>query len=127
MLCSDLGSSACSQRVVAAFTAIPCGSGVSHAWGEVSVVSQRLRLSALGLGLESLLYTTQTRRAPTQRPSCVVFRYDEHVAVVMAAFRERTAGAHPSMPLVHRVDILQERAPSGRASKMCISHISLQV
>ena len=39
----------------------------------------------------------------------VKFTYDEHVSVVMAAFRERSQGPHPSMPLVHRVDILDER------------------
>ena len=39
----------------------------------------------------------------------VVFKYDEHVSVVMAAFRERSQGPHPSMPLVRRVDILDER------------------
>ena len=36
------------------------------------------------------------------------FEYDEHVAVVMAAFRERTRTPHASMPLVHRVDVLRE-------------------
>ena len=40
----------------------------------------------------------------------VKFTYDEHVSVVMAAFRERGhADRTPSMPLVHRVDILDER------------------
>ena len=39
----------------------------------------------------------------------VKFTYDEHVSVVMAAFRERSQGPHPSMPLVRRVDILDER------------------
>ena len=42
----------------------------------------------------------------------VEFKYDEHVSVVMAAFRERTQSPHPSMPLVHKVDILEERAES---------------
>lgn len=42
----------------------------------------------------------------------VEFCYDEHVAVVMAAFRERTQTPHSSMPLVHRVDVLEERAES---------------
>lgn len=45
----------------------------------------------------------------------IEFRYDENVAVVMAAFRERSQTPHPSMPLVHRVDILEERAESTAA------------
>ena len=39
----------------------------------------------------------------------LTFTYDENVTVVMAAFRERTRTPHSSMPLVHRVDILDER------------------
>lgn len=39
----------------------------------------------------------------------IEFEYDEHVAVVMAAFRERTRTPHASMPSVHRVDVLRER------------------
>jgi hypothetical protein len=39
---------------------------------------------------------------------CNLYRYG--VAVVMAAFRERTQAPHASMPLVRRVDILEERA-----------------
>ena len=39
----------------------------------------------------------------------VTFTYDENVATVMAAFRERTQTPHASMPVVHRVDILEER------------------
>ena len=46
----------------------------------------------------------------------VVFKYDEPVAVVMSAFRERTRGPHPSMPLVRRVDILCERLQSSSES-----------
>jgi hypothetical protein len=42
------------------------------------------------------------------------FEYDEHVAVVMAAFRERTRTPHASMPLVHRVDVLREHDGSFR-------------
>jgi hypothetical protein len=42
------------------------------------------------------------------------FEYDEHVAVVMAAFRERTRTPHASMPLVHRVDVLREHFGSFR-------------
>jgi hypothetical protein len=48
----------------------------------------------------------------------VTFTYDENVATVMAAFRERTQTPHASMPVVHRVDILEERlvAPSSSSS-----------
>ena len=48
----------------------------------------------------------------------VTFTYDENVATVMAAFRERTQTPHASMPVVHRVDILEERlvAPSSSTS-----------
>ena len=42
----------------------------------------------------------------------IEFEYDEHVAVVMAAFRERTRTPHASMPLVHRVDVLREHDAS---------------
>ena len=45
--------------------------------------------------------------------STIEFEYDEHVAVVMAAFRERTRTPHASMPLVHRVDVLREHASRG--------------
>ena len=46
----------------------------------------------------------------------VTFTYDENVATVMAAFRERTQTPHASMPVVHRVDILEERLVASSSS-----------
>ena len=46
----------------------------------------------------------------------VTFTYDENVATVMAAFRERTQTPHASMPVVHRVDILEERLVANSSS-----------
>ena len=62
------------------------------------------------------LASTSAARGGMERT--VTFTYDENVATVMAAFRERTQTPHASMPVVHRVDILEERlvAPSSSTS-----------
>ena len=63
------------------------------------------------------LASTSAARGGMERT--VTFTYDENVATVMAAFRERTQTPHASMPVVHRVDILEERlvaTPSSSSS-----------
>ena len=87
-----------------------------------TTVPTRLKLLVLGgrgrsLGAADAMPTVRDLWAASAAKGgmemTIEFEYDEHVAVVMAAFRERTRTPHASMPLVHRVDVLREHASRG--------------